>query len=371
MSRWSTLDGAVVAKRRISDDSGRVHAAAGAVRRRSATAPRTPIPVAIETTRGLLVACLRATGRQVFAINPMAVARYRERHSVARKKSDAGDALVLGEHPAHRHGRAPAAAGRLRTRSGGGGPGPRPAGRGLGPHLRAQQAPLAAARVLPGDPGRVRRPSVTASCVQRPALILAAAPDPTRGGEADQDPAAGSCSDGPAANAASTPRPPALQTVLRAALPAPTRRWSKTPSAARLWRYCVPLDAACTNADELAAAAVTAFDQHPDAKIITSLPGLGSLTGARVLAEIGDDRSRFADARALKAYAGAAPVTRATGKSLTVHAPQGQEPTPRRSRLRLGLLRPDRLARRPRPLRPPPAPPATVTPPPNATCSTA
>jgi transposase len=37
-----------------------------------------------------------------------------------------------------------------------------------------------------------------------------------------------------------------------------------------------------------------------------------------VLAEIGDDRSRFANARSLKAYAGAAPVTRASGKSLTV-----------------------------------------------------
>ena len=37
-----------------------------------------------------------------------------------------------------------------------------------------------------------------------------------------------------------------------------------------------------------------------------------------MLAEIGDDRSRFADARALKAYAGAAPVTRASGKSSTV-----------------------------------------------------
>ncbi|MYU19624.1 transposase, partial [Streptomyces sp. SID8361] len=48
-----------------------------------------PVPVAIETSRGLLVACLRATGRPVFAINPLAVARYRDRHSVARKKSDA------------------------------------------------------------------------------------------------------------------------------------------------------------------------------------------------------------------------------------------------------------------------------------------
>jgi transposase len=37
-----------------------------------------------------------------------------------------------------------------------------------------------------------------------------------------------------------------------------------------------------------------------------------------VLAEIGDDRSRFTDARSLKAYAGSAPVTRASGKSLAV-----------------------------------------------------
>jgi transposase len=78
------------------------------------------------------------------------------------------------------------------------------------------------------------------------------------------------------------------------------------------------LDTACANADELAAATVAHFEKHPDAEIITSLPGLGSLTGARVLAEIGDDRSRFADARSLKAYAGSAPVTRASGKSLTV-----------------------------------------------------
>jgi hypothetical protein len=70
------------------------------------------------------------------------------------------------------------------------------------------------------------------------------------------------------------------------------------------------LDAACTSADELAKAAVEFFETHPDAEIITSFPGLGSLTGARVLAEIGDDRARFADAKALKSYAGSAPVTR-------------------------------------------------------------
>ena len=51
--------------------------------------------MAIETPRGLLTGCLRATGRPVYPINPMAVARYRDRHSVAGRKSDHGDAIVL------------------------------------------------------------------------------------------------------------------------------------------------------------------------------------------------------------------------------------------------------------------------------------
>jgi hypothetical protein len=54
-----------------------------------------PIPVAIETSRGLLVACLRAAERRVYAINPLAVARYRERHTITRKKSDHLDAMTL------------------------------------------------------------------------------------------------------------------------------------------------------------------------------------------------------------------------------------------------------------------------------------
>jgi transposase len=77
-------------------------------------------------------------------------------------------------------------------------------------------------------------------------------------------------------------------------------------------------EAACTAADALAEAAVAHFEQHPDAEIITSFPGLGMLVGARVLAEIGDDRSRFADARGLKAFAGSAPITRASGKKTVV-----------------------------------------------------
>jgi transposase len=78
------------------------------------------------------------------------------------------------------------------------------------------------------------------------------------------------------------------------------------------------LDAACAAADDLEHAVTQSFNLHPDAGIITSFPGLGALTGARVLAEIGDDRSRFQDAKGLKAYAGAAPITRASGKTRSV-----------------------------------------------------
>jgi Transposase len=83
-----------VAKKRISDDPAgftaltEMLAAAG-------DSSEDLIPIAIETPRGLLVAALRATGRPVFAINTMAVARYRERHSVAGAKSDHADAMTL------------------------------------------------------------------------------------------------------------------------------------------------------------------------------------------------------------------------------------------------------------------------------------
>ncbi|MGW7201693.1 transposase, partial [Streptomyces chryseus] len=80
------------------------------------------------------------------------------------------------------------------------------------------------------------------------------------------------------------------------------------------------VDAACVSVAQLAVATEEAFLAHPDAEIITSFPGLSALSGARVLAEIGDDRERFADARAMKAYAGAAPVTRASGRSHVVVA---------------------------------------------------
>jgi transposase len=53
--------------------------------------------IGIETDRGTWVQALLVAGYQVYAINPVSVARYRERHSTSGAKSDAGDAHVLAE----------------------------------------------------------------------------------------------------------------------------------------------------------------------------------------------------------------------------------------------------------------------------------
>lgn len=72
-------------------------------------------------------------------------------------------------------------------------------------------------------------------------------------------------------------------------------------------------------ANDLAAATPEVFAQYTVSEALNSYPGIGPLTGARVLGEIADDRSRFREARALKVYAGTAPTTVASGKSHAVH----------------------------------------------------
>jgi transposase len=62
------------------------------------------------------------------------------------------------------------------------------------------------------------------------------------------------------------------------------------------------------------------FAAHPDGIIVRSLPGLGVVLGARVLAEFGDDLDRYQTAKGRKAFAGTAPVTRSSGLRTTVVA---------------------------------------------------
>jgi hypothetical protein len=62
------------------------------------------------------------------------------------------------------------------------------------------------------------------------------------------------------------------------------------------------------------------FHRHPDAGIYLSQPGIGVITGARILGEFGDAPGRYASAKARKNYAGTSPLTIASGNKKTVHA---------------------------------------------------
>ena len=75
------------------------------------------------------------------------------------------------------------------------------------------------------------------------------------------------------------------------------------------------LDRVLARRDALAAEIEEVFLAHPFGELLSTLPGIGPRTGSRILAEIGDG-TRFADGGRLASYAGLAPVTRQSGKSL-------------------------------------------------------
>jgi len=270
----------------------------------------------VETARGLLIACLRATGRAVYSINPLAVARYRERHRVTRAKSDHADAMALANilrTDADAHRWLPADSELVQA---------------IAVLARAQQDAVWNRALLSNQlRSHLKQyfPAALAAFQVRGVgldsrearTVLAAAPDP-------------------AAAAALT------KTRLRSLLRQSGRQRHIDAWADRLRdiftgeylhqsplveqamgrqtkALMLQLDAACRAATDLADATAEAFDTHPDAEILNSFPGIGPLTGARVLGEIGDDRGRFATARGLKSYAGSAPVTVASGKSRLVH----------------------------------------------------
>lgn len=312
-------DGSQVAKLRISDDSAGFHALIELLTRHGDSAEH-PIPVAIETPRGLLVASLRATGRQVYAINPLAPARYRDRASVSRAKSDAADARVLAnilrtDRHAHRRplpddseaGQAVAVLARAhqdaiwdrqqmmnRLRS----------------HLREYYPAALIAFHGPGKPG-LDSP--------RARVILTAAPTPADAAKLSRSQLRALLKRGERPRCGIEAEVERLRAIFRADYlrQLPQVEQALGHQAVALIRQ---IDASCNSAAGLAAATEEAFLAHPDAEIITSFPGLSVLSGARVLAELGDDRERFADARAMKAYAGAAPITRAPGRSHVVVA---------------------------------------------------
>ena len=58
----------------------------------------------------------------------------------------------------------------------------------------------------------------------------------------------------------------------------------------------------------------TLFASHPDRDLFGSLPGAGAKLAPRLLAEIGQDRTIFANAQALQCYAGTAPISFQSGQ---------------------------------------------------------
>lgn len=309
--------GKVVARERVGVD------AAGFVRLLELLADagdtaEDPIPVAIETDRGLLVAALRATGRPIYPINPLSASRYRARRQVSGAKSDAMDAVMLADilrtdAPAHRPlpadtelaqairviARAQQDAVWQRQR--------------LGNQVRAlckdfYPAALEAFATLPrgsaGGAGLARGDA---------RVVLAAAPTPARAAKLTRTQLTKLLTKAGRRRGVNDDVE-RLYTVFRAEGRLRQPQLVEDAMGLQLAALLRLFDAACTAAEQLAEAATDHFDRHPDAAIITSFPGLGALAGARVLAEIGDDRTRFSDARGLKAYAGSAPITRASGR---------------------------------------------------------
>jgi hypothetical protein len=86
-------DGTVLGKRRVPDNVTGIRELHELVAEHAADDE--PVVVGIEIDRGLIVTALVGAGYEVFAINPMASSRYRDRHTVSGAKSDQGDAKVL------------------------------------------------------------------------------------------------------------------------------------------------------------------------------------------------------------------------------------------------------------------------------------
>jgi transposase len=89
----------------------------------------------------------------------------------------------------------------------------------------------------------------------------------------------------------------------------------KSFSAQSFTRLLQLLNSQLGEYDDATAAAVV---DHPDAAIFASFPGVGPILTAVLLAEIGEDRSRFPHPAALLAEAGLAPVTKSSGRSRSV-----------------------------------------------------
>ncbi|QOH58089.1 IS110 family RNA-guided transposase [Rhodococcus rhodochrous] len=271
------------------------------------------VVVGIETDRGVWVSALLACGYQVYVINPMSAARYRERHGTSGAKSDAGDAHVLAEiirvdRDHHRQiagDSTQVEALKLLTR----------AHQGLiwdrTRHLQRMRSALREyfpAALTAFD--NLAAPDTLA--------LLQKAPDPDRAARLTTGQITAEL-----ARAHRRGDRTAKATRIRDALRAPALRQPaeiENAYAIVVVGQARMLEHLNVQIDELEQEVKHSFRRHPAADIVRSCPGLGDVLGARVLAEFGDDPHRYRNAKARKNYAGTSPITRASGKRKTVSA---------------------------------------------------
>ena len=271
------------------------------------------VVVATETDRGLFIGALVAAGYTVLAVNPMSTSRYRERHSTSGAKSDPGDARVLAELArTDRHNHRPIA-------------GDTDLAEVVKVLARAHQGLVwSRQRQLNQLRSTLREfyPAALAAFDELGSAdalaVLAIAPTPTLGRRLSQSKIAAALRRAGRQRRIED-RALEIQQVLRAPqLEAPTIIADAMGTSAKaLVAVIVELTAQIRN---LEAELADRFEQHPDAKIIRSLPGLGMTLGARVLGEFGDDPNRYADAKSRKNYAGTSPITKASGTRRVVLA---------------------------------------------------
>jgi len=270
--------------------------------------------VGIETDRGLFVQGLVASGYTVYAINPFAVSRYRDRHITSGAKSDRGDAKMLADLVrTDRHNHRQIA-------------GDSDLAEAVKVLARAQQNLLWARQRHINQLRNALREFYPAmleafgtDLASRDALVvLSLAPTPQLGARLTRAKIAAAL-----ARAGRQRNLESIATTIHTALQAQQLLSPARLSAA----YGLTVRASVallrqfnTEIDHLEAELIASFEGHPDAEILCSLPGLGSVLGARVLAEFGDDPTRYKDARSRRCYAGTAPITRASGTKSVVLA---------------------------------------------------
>jgi hypothetical protein len=306
------VDGEVIDRRRVSDG------VAGLAELHALIAKHIEEPdevsVGIELDRGLFVQALVAAGYAVYAVNPLAAARYRQRHVVSGAKSDRGDAKVLADlvrTDRHNH--------RLLA-------GDSEVADAVKVLARAHQSAIWSRQRQANSLRSALREFYPAALeafvtdlTSSDALeVLAAAPTPELGRALSRSKIASALRRGGRQRNVDE-RAERIQTALRSAQLAAPQRIAHAYGV--VTRSTIAVIASLNHEiATLEEALGEGFDEHPDAKIIRSLPGLGTILGARVLGEFGDDRTRFANAKCRKNYAGSAPITKASGKSLIVLA---------------------------------------------------